>query len=76
MADHAQWHVFSVYAQHEVRTPTGTLVAVANSREDARLISAAPDLQEQLQRVMDALGGECFDWAPVRAALAKAGSPS
>ncbi|MBU9579582.1 hypothetical protein KTE26_14200 [Ralstonia mannitolilytica] len=39
-------HVFSVYAQHEVRTPTDTLVAVANSRDDARLFSAAPELLE------------------------------
>lgn len=38
----------------------------------AMLIAAAPDLLEQLQRVMDALGGECFDWAPVRNAIAKA----
>lgn len=39
-------HVFSVYAQHEVRTSTDTLVAVVNSREDARLFSAAPELLE------------------------------
>jgi hypothetical protein len=38
------WHVFSAYAQHEVRTPTDTLVAVVNSRSDARLVAAAPEL--------------------------------
>lgn len=43
------WHVFSVYAMHEVRTPTGTLVTVVGNREDARLISAVLDLLEALQ---------------------------
>lgn len=43
------------------------------SRANATLIAAAPDLLAELQRVYDALGGECFDWGPVRAAIAKAG---
>lgn len=47
------WHVFSVYAQHEVRTPTDTLVAVVDSREDARLISAAPELLGALQMAVE-----------------------
>lgn len=44
------WHVFSVYAQHEVRTPTDTLVAVVNSRDDARLIATATDLLDEHQQ--------------------------
>jgi hypothetical protein len=59
----------------EVTDAAGRFVCDA-SRTDAPVIAAAPDLQEQLQRVYDALGGECFDWEPVRAALAKAGSTS
>jgi hypothetical protein len=46
------WHVFSVYAQHEVRTPTDTLVAVASGRGDARLIAAAPELLEALRDML------------------------
>lgn len=57
------WCVFSVYAQHEVRTPSGTLVAVVNSRDDARLISAAPDLLAALQELRYA----CTDKAEVMA---------
>jgi hypothetical protein len=39
---------------------------------NARLIAAAPDLLEALQSAVDALGGECHDWGPARAAIAKA----
>lgn len=39
---------------------------------NARLIAAAPELLAELQRVYDSLCGECFDWWPVRVAIAKA----
>ncbi len=42
----------------------------------SRLREERDELAMQLQRVYDALGGECFDWEPVRAALAKAGGVS
>ena len=45
-----------------------------SSLANARLISAAPDLLEALQGVYESLGGECFDWSAVRAAIAKATS--
>lgn len=45
-------HVFSVYAQHEVRTPTDTLVAVVMNRADARLFSAAPEMLDALRNVI------------------------
>jgi hypothetical protein len=32
------------------------------------------ELRAALQGVMDALGGECFDWGPACAAIAKASS--
>ena len=53
--------IFTVYAQHEVRTPTDTLVAVVMNRADARLFSAAPELLEALEGMCIALeniGGE------------------
>lgn len=63
---HGPWHVFSVYAQHEVRTPTDTLVAVANSRADARLMAAAPGMVNALrsllrhaERVNEVMAQEC-----------------
>jgi len=42
------------------------------AKRHARLFAIAPQLLAELQRVYDALGGECFDWAPVRAVLAEA----
>lgn len=48
----------------------------ANAKRLAACWNAHDDLVTQLQRVYDALGGECFDWEPVRAALAKAGGTS
>lgn len=51
----------------------GTLIAnVEPVAGNSRLIAAAPDLLEALQGAMDALGSECFDWGPARAAIAKA----
>lgn len=47
-----------------------------DDKADADLIAAAPDLLAALQSAMDALGGECFDWGPARAAIAKAGGAS
>lgn len=49
------------------------IVAECETEDDARLIAAAPELFAELQRVYGAFGGETFDWAPVRAAIAKAG---
>lgn len=66
------WHVFSVYAQHEVRTATDTIVAACVARADARLIAAAPDLLHELYAAaaqIEALGG---DARTQRAAVAKA----
>lgn len=44
--------------------------------EGAVLIAAIPphraDLLAALKDAMGALGGECFDWGPARAAIAKA----
>jgi hypothetical protein len=58
---------------HQEGTPFGCVY----SDEDARLISAAPELLAALQGVIDALGGEGFDWCPARAAIAKAtGEPA
>lgn len=45
-------HVFSAYAQHEVRTPSNTLVAVVQNRDDARLFAAAPGMLEALQALV------------------------
>lgn len=60
-------------------TPTAGIAMCGMTRRqpaevvaNARLISSAPDLLAELQRVYDSLGGECFDWGPVRAAIAKA----
>lgn len=39
---------------------------------NARLIAAAPYLLAELQRVYESLGGETYDWGPVREAIAKA----
>jgi hypothetical protein len=48
------WHVFSVYAEHEVRTPSDSLVAVAQGRPEARLIAAAsPDVIRSLIERME-----------------------
>ena len=49
------WHVFSLYADHEGRTPSDTLIAVVQNREHARLIAAAPLMLEALQTAMQAL---------------------
>jgi len=51
------WHVFSVYAQHEVRTPTDSLIAVVQSRDYARLIAAAPDMLAALREAVILLAG-------------------
>ena len=78
MADHTKgpWEVRDYGAATvEVTDAAGRFVCDA-SRADAPVIAAAPDLKRELQRVMDAFGGECFDWEPVRAALAKAGGMS
>ncbi len=71
------WHVFSIYAQHEVRTPTDTLVAVANDRANARLIAAAPELLSALKAMLTHMGMDEDEWNKptfdqARAAIAKA----
>jgi len=50
----------------------GETEPLAHGEANARLIAAAPDLLAALRGIVDALGGECFDWGPARAAIAKA----
>jgi hypothetical protein len=50
--------VFSVYAQHEVRTPSGTCIAATMRREDAKLIAAALNAQPELLDKIDQLQAE------------------
>ena len=59
------WKTVSVYADTEVRTDSEALVAVVTpvrceSAENARLISAAPELLAALELARDAL----LIWAP------------
>lgn len=45
------WHFFGTYADYEVRTPSGTLVAVIRDPQDGRLIASAPDLAAEVERL-------------------------
>lgn len=42
-----------------------------DARAIATLFAAAPDLLRELQKVYDCLGGETYDWEPVRKLLAE-----
>lgn len=62
------WHVFSVYAQHEVLTKDGDLIAVVTDQKIARLIASLPELLEALDACAGTL--ECFE-APADSVIGK-----